>query len=339
MTKTSSIRIGLIARGDTGGLAAQTYDFYKHMKPDKTMLINLDKFTGQTTDESKYPDAYVVRNYPTSVNWDEWLRDIDLVFTVECPYDHELYAIARKRGIKTVEQYNLEWQQLLQQPELPRPDLFLSPSSWRQDEMKKLGVVKYLHVPIDTKRFEWRPNARAKKFLHIAGHKTMNDRNGTMIVLEAMKYIKSDVEVVIRTQDDLPPISDHRLTVIKDDVKDNRDLYDADVLLLPRRYGGLSLQRNEALALGMPVIMLDIEPNQELPRDWLVPATLKERTMIKTMIDVYDAKPEDLAKKIDEFADRNIGLDSVWAFDFAYRRRWPLMKREYKKVFNKLMQR
>src|ERR1017187_7448046 len=172
------IRKGIIVRGDTGGLAAQTGDFYKHMNWDKVMLVNIDVYTHQHTDELMYPGAYIVRNYPTTVEWNEWLTDLDLVFTVECPYDHELYRIARERGIKTVEQQNFEFQQFHQQPELPKPDLILSPSSWRQDEVT-WAPVKYLHVPVDREKFPFKGKINAKTFIHIAGHRTFNDRNGT----------------------------------------------------------------------------------------------------------------------------------------------------------------
>jgi hypothetical protein len=339
MTTSSSFRLGLIVRGDTGGLAAQTYDFYKHMNPTKVMLINLDVYTGQHTDESKYPGATIVRNYPTTIEWDAWLHDLDLVFTVECPYDHELYRMARERGIKTVEQSNFEFQQFHQQPELPKPDLILAPSTWRMDEQERFVPVKYLHVPVDRTRFPFTAKREAKKFLHIAGHKTYNDRNGTITVLEALPLIQSDVEIVIRTQDELPrPYTDHKLTIIRDDVADNRDLYNnEDILLLPRRYGGLSLQLNEALSLGMPVLMPNIAPQNEfLPNAWLLPATLKEKTMVKTMIDVYDVKPEDLAKKIDSLAGTDITEWSIAANNLASVRRWSVMKPQYEELFEEL---
>lgn len=334
------IRLGLIARGDTGGVAAQTYDFYKFMRPHKTMLINLDDYTGQTTDESKYPDAYVVRNYPTTLEWDKWLTDIDVVFTVEAPYDHELYRIARDRGIKTICQYNYEWLQHLQEPDLPKPDLFLAPSPWHIDEVRKLGVpVEYIHVPVDRQRFPFKLHYEAKRFLHIAGHRTSNDRNGTILLLEALPYIYSDIRITIRTQDELPrPYTDSRVTIIKEDIPDNSELYAGqDVLILPRRYGGLSLQLNEALSCGMPAIMLDIDPNNAwLPNYWLVPAAVQERTMIKTMIDVYACTPQALAAKIDEFAESDITNASQRANILANARSWTRMQSQYERVIRQL---
>ena len=268
MNPYSSIRLGLFgARADTGGLAAQTHDFYVHMKPHKTAVVVIDELTGYKSDTDKYVDAdylYCPQFEPTFDKLDSFLKDLDVVFCVETPYNHNLFSLARARGIKTVLQYNHEWLQHHQEPDLPKPDLFLAPSEWNRDKMP--WPTKYLHVPVDRQKFPFKQRTQAKKFLHIAGHRTFGDRNGTAILLDALPMITSDVEIVIRTQDDLPrPYTDHRLTIVREDVSDRRDLYnDEDVLILPRKYGGLSLQLNEALSLGMPAIMLGIPPQNKI---------------------------------------------------------------------------
>lgn len=329
------LRIGLLARGDTGGLAAQTEDFYRWMKPYKTLLIDYDVYTGYHTDYTKYPDAMTVDREPSDDVLKQFLTGLDLVFTVETPYSPSLFSIARQMGVKSVLQYNYEWLQQ-HQDDVPLPDLFLAPSEWNRDKMK--WPTKYLHVPVDREKFPFKAKREAQKFLHIAGHKTMGDRNGTAILLEALPYIQSQVEIVIRTQDDLPrPYTDSKLTIIKEDVSDRRDLYnDEDVLILPRKYGGLSLQLNEALSLGMPVIMPDIAPQNEfLPQWWLVKAMMKETTMIKTPVEVYECTPQDLAAKIDEFA-QDMGPTSYSADSTAKERDWKVMKPQYEDLFEEL---
>ena len=337
----SSFRLGLWgARADTGGLAAQTFDFYQHMKPAKTAVIVIDELTGYKSDTDKYIEAdylYCPLFEPTFSQMDEFLKDLDVVFCVETPYNHELFSLARARGIKTVLQYNHEWLQHHQEPDLPKPDLFLSPSEWNRDKMP--WPTKYLHVPVDRQKFPFKAKHEAKKFLHIAGHKTFGDRNGTATLLDALPMIQSDVEIIIRTQDDLPrAYTDHKLTIIKEDVADRRDLYnDEDVLILPRKYGGLSLQLNEALSLGMIPIMLDIKPQNELLREQsLVPAHHVETTMIKLPIGVYSCAPEDLAKKIDELANTNISGLSEYSDAMAFQMDWQIMKPQYEAMFEEL---
>jgi len=335
----AKVRVALVARADTGGLASQTLDFYNWMKPHKTLVIDIEHLTHYPNDFSKFPGAQIAKGFEPSVEeMDRFLQDIDVVFTVECPYNHLLYTMARERGIKTVCQYNYEWLGHHPEPHLPKPDLFLAPSYWHINDMDFGVPVKYLHVPIDREKFPFALHTRAKKFLHIAGHRTHGDRNGTDLVLESLPFIKSDIEIIMRTQDAPRPISDHRMTIIHDDPMDNKDLFDdADVLILPRRYGGLSLQLNEALSRGMPVIMLDIEPQNEfLPMEWLVEAQYGEKLMIKTKIDSYTCKPADLAKKIDWFAHLDITKHSRKANAIASDRDWNVMKYKYEELFREL---
>lgn len=333
-------RCGLIARADSGGLASQTFDFYTHMRPHKTMVVDIEHLTGYPNDFTKYPGAQIVKGFePTLNELDLFLRDIDVVFTVECPYNYALFSMARERGIKTVLQYNYEWLENLAQQQLPEPDLFLAPSKWHINDMP-FAPVEYMHVPIDRQKFPFKQRTIAKKFLHIAGHRTHEDRNGTSLLLEALPYIQGDVEIVIRTQDDLPrPYTDHRLTIIKEDLSDNKGLFnDEDVLILPRRYGGLSLQLNEALSCGMPVLMTDIEPQNEfLPHEWLMPYATVGQIMIKTNVQVYNTTPQILANKISEVAGRNITGWSRQADEIASRRDWRVMHSKYEEMFCSLV--
>lgn len=53
---------------------------------------------------------------------------------------------------------------------------------------------------------------------------------------------------------------------VRPPVEDYWRLYDGmEVLILPRRYGGLSLKVQEALGAGMVVVMSDVSPNREWP--------------------------------------------------------------------------
>lgn len=334
-------KIGLVARMDDGGLGMQTHDFYRHMKPDKTLVVDISHLTGYETYPERYPDAQFAMGFEISTaSIDAFLEGLDIVFTVECPYNHYLYQKAREMGVKTVCQYNWEWLAHHQEPHLPLPDLFLAPSQWNIKEMSRFGVpVKYLHVPIDRQLFPFKKRKLAKKFLHIAGHRTSGDRNGTEIVLEALPYIQSDVEIVIRTQDDLPrPYTDSKLTIIKEDVANQADLFnDEDVLLLPRRYGGLSLQLNEAMSCGMVPVMLDIDPqNKLLSKKLLIDGYVQESLMIKTPVTVYGCTPQALAAKIDELANTDISYYSKRSDIYAKERDWGVMASQYHKIFEEL---
>jgi glycosyltransferase involved in cell wall biosynthesis len=88
------------------------------------------------------------------------------------------------------------------------------------------------------------------------------------------------------------------------DPDDQAELYtDFDALILPRRYGGLCLPMNEALLSGLPVIMPDCSPNNDvLPTHWLIPATRTGSFMARTEIELHEADPRALGAQLDQLA-------------------------------------
>jgi glycosyltransferase involved in cell wall biosynthesis len=81
-------------------------------------------------------------------------------------------------------------------------------------------------------------------------------------------------------------------------------LYSAgDLLVMPRKFGGLCLPIGEASAAGMPVLMSDVAPqNGLLAEQLLVPARLDRKAMAKVSVDVYEVEPRVLAAYVDELA-------------------------------------
>jgi glycosyltransferase involved in cell wall biosynthesis len=145
------------------------------------------------------------------------------------------------------------------------------------------------------------------------GRPAVHDRNGSEDLLAALFHVTADIRLTVTCQE--PGYVEsmlHRfhvpanveLVVRSGDVDNNLVLYEGqDVLLMPRRFGGLSLPANEALGSGMPVVMPDISPNNTwLPSDWLVPATLQGSFMAKQRVDYYSVDHRALAAKIDLFA-------------------------------------
>lgn len=345
------MKIGLMARADNTGLGVQTHDFYKHMKPDKTMVVDISVLNGNKQFLERYPDADIVtEGFPNRQEIDEFLRGLDILFTCETPYNYYVFQKARDMGVKTVLQYNWEFLDYLQRHNLPHPDLFAAPSLWHFDELP-FDNKAYLPVPVDTDKFEFVQRDYAKSFLHIAGIPAVNDRNGTETVIAALEHIKSDAEIIIRSQDEsfindyIKPATQKykQVKLHSEDLEDNAQVYDeGDVMLMPRRYGGLCLPMNEAIAKGMPVIMTDIEPNNRiLQEDWLIPAEKTGEFMTRTMIDIYSGDPKKLAERIDWFVE----MGSMFAFhnraaqSMREGMSWENLSKRYMREFEKLCSR
>lgn len=351
------MNLGLIARADNSGLGVQSWEFHRHMNPAKTMVIDVSReATGDTvrgcskdTDLSRYPaDSIVVDGWvPSRAQVDEFLDGLDVVFTMETPYYHKLYDLACERGIKTVLQYNWEFLDAAYQP-----TLLAAPTTWHYDDVHARKML--LPVPIATDRFPYREmNTPARRFLHVAGRPATLDRNGTMDLLRALRFVHADIELTIATQLDggfsaniaqarldgwLPP----NVTVRRADTRewDYWEIYRRhDVLVLPRRYGGLCLPAQEAIGAGMPVIMPAISPNIDwLPPEWLVPAARVETFRAKRKIDVYSANLHHLAERIELFADSASFMERAVnnANNIARKKTWDAMKFAYRQTLEAL---
>lgn len=331
------MRLGLIARADSRGLGIQTRSFHDHMRPAKTMVIDCPSAKPLPLRRDWYPDATWIKGLPTPRDFRTWLQGLDVVFTAETAYGPHLWSEADRVGVKTVLQGNFEFLN-----KADRPTQWVAPSMWRFDEWPK-GTV-YLPVPIETGRFTLNQSTDAKRFLHIVGRPAIHDRNGTEDLLEALKHVTADIEVTIRCQDrdylasiDGFPINRRKvkLNLAGGDVENYWDNYTGqDVLIMPRRFGGLCLPANEALGAGMPVIMPHIDPNWWLPGEWLVSAHKTGSFMAKTRVDLHAVDPVVLARKIDRFATDTEFFQKAQrqALELAEGLSWEALKPEYEKV-------
>lgn len=328
------MRIGLIARADQTGLGHQTWEFYQHMKPHKTLVINLDDVNAQYGKITHchaewYPERAEFTNFPLRYDaFDEFLKDIDVVFTVETPYNFELYDLARERGIKIIEQYNYEFLELLCNPSLPHPDVLAAPTAWHKQDVKRIlspTPVRSLPVPVALERFTQNDNDRAVRFLHLAGIPAHMDRNGTELVREAARYLPPEIDLTIR-----------------DSVQDNNywESYDGyDVLVIPRRYGGLCLQIQEAMAAGLVVICGE----HDVYAQTSVTVYSKESAVFDTrrvQIQTHDCEPVNIASAMINLHenDKRYQQKKLESQTWAKQHSWKRMAKQYHTFFKRVVE-
>lgn len=303
---------GLLARMDDSGLGNQTKALADFLQFEKILVINSSNFAKnkiQHKDWYRDFNAYEVKGFPTNSDVEIFCKDITHFFCCENPHNFHFYIYGKRKGFKTYCQTNYEFCDNLARL-VPLPDMFIMPSYWHLDTMKhRFGEDKVIHLPppLDLNKFDSQINkARSYKFLHIVGTLATHDRNGTLDLLHAIKYIPHDFKIVIRSQHSLPNeymLKDDRIIYEVGNVGNLADMYKGfDAMIIPRRYGGLCLTCNEALASGLPVIMPDISPNNQLlKKDWLVEAKKTGNFMARVPIDVYGVHDMMLADKISEF--------------------------------------
>lgn len=264
-------KIGLFgARSTNSGLGVQSHEFYRVLNPLATVVVDFFYMDQKAVFPSRFsgPGVTTVKGVPKNQFVDQWLDEVQpsVVFCMETPYNYYLFDACRQRKIPTVLQYNFEWLDYTLNPALTLPDVLLAPSSWNidlvQERYGKLCQVKFMPVPVNTDVMPGRKITQCKHFIHVAGYQLYQDRNGTEAVLDAIPHLRHDINVTIYSQHKLAAPKDPRVKIVNHNWDNYWDLYhDGDCLLLPRRYGGLCLPTNEAMAAGMLVVMPECPPN------------------------------------------------------------------------------
>lgn len=308
-----SYRLGLFgARANNAGLGTQSLAFFRYCEPDATLVIDYSLFDGKQSFPERFRGRGVehFQGPPSAADISGWLdrHQPDLVFTIETPYNHDLYSICRSRRIITVCQFNFEFLHNLRDSSLPLPDVLAAPTPWCLEQlhsMEQLGGrtwIRLLPVPVQASTSaSVRP---VRTFVHVAGYALHRDRNGTELLLKAWPFVKSQVHLRIHTQHDLSEWMsgiDPRIEIVEGNLEDSDDLYrGAEALVLPRSYGGLCLPALEAIARGLVVIMPECSPNW----GWCHPRAMFPVVATDTSgnYPVAWLSPEILARQIDRAA-------------------------------------
>jgi hypothetical protein len=337
---------GIIARCDNSGLGNQTRDLVRMLNPDRILLINSAKFNNNR----QYPEWYdgynvtMTNGFPTKQEVAIFMDGLNSVLTCETFYHPHFINLAQRRKVKTLMQYNYEFLDHLNKPDMPLPTYMISPSYWKVDEtIAKFGNdTKVVHIPppIHLDDFKSvRENNMSKdhkRLLHIGGKAASQDRNGTQTVIDMLRYSKADYELVIRSQSELNiNYKDSRLTIEIGNIDSRSEMYDGfDAMVMPRRYAGLCLPMNEALVSGLPVFMTDISPNNQiLPRDWLVSSSKVSTLMTRVKLDVYEADVRELGKRIDRYINSDKKLQKEKAATIGFENFDPsILKDQYLQI-------
>lgn len=268
-------RLGIVTRTDAGGLSAQGQQMVDLLNPDKVVCVDAGSAGRGPSQPPEAVLAHPDRAIQVTVGGDglrqavDWLRGCEAVWT---PEGFPWLGMARKatgRGMALRCHAN---------PELflwSRSDegvSFALPTVWEQERMG-LPVVPH-PTPVGDPLFDALAVVNAAKtgpverVLHVAAP-AMLDRNGTQVVLDACRAYKGPPFTLVvagsgltgRHAFDLPERVG-KVTVERVlELADRHAMYaDVDLLVLPRRYGGLCLVAYEAAAAGLPVVMPDLSP-------------------------------------------------------------------------------
>lgn len=334
------MKVGVVVRGDRGGLGAQTSEVYRHLQPERTLLIDLGAPGRGPTDHDRFPGALVHQGPGHLVPDDtmhEFCDGLDAIWSAETFYAERFCDIARQHGARTILHANPE----LWKHEFAEPDVVWAATPW---ELQRLpATTRVVPHPVATDRLPFRLRTSAETFVHVAAP-AFQDRNGTRLTLSAARRVKRTCKLIVRGLDRAERRHGHVTIVGSSNTQ--ADYWsawpaDGDVLVLPRRYAGLSLPMQEAAALGMPVVSLDLEPQRSwLPAECLVPALPRPRRvqMVGGIFPVHDASVSAVAevwqRLVDEPAlvEKASRLMGEWAAANSWEALLPVWRREMERA-------
>lgn len=294
--------LGMLVRDDNGGLGNLTYDAWRYIRPDVTVIVQSRPCRGKPHPEF-FEEAWThtvrVSNPISDNEWRIIAKLADVWWTAETWYNHNAENIIRESGGTSI---------LYAMPELfsgSTADQIWNPTAYLQNSMP--SGTKVVPWPIAVAP-SWHKRDGVKTLLHISGGAQL-DRNGTLLFLEALKHVKGECLVLMHQPDELHRLNARAFSRLPSNVKvqqtseyveSMQHLYDkADMLVLPRRYAGLCLPAFEAFANGCLVMMTDTHPQNEWP---ILPIPCrKQRTSLMKggKIPLWESSPFDIAAKID----------------------------------------
>lgn len=307
-----------------------TYEFARWVRPAATVIINLGVRGRGAAHPERYgrlglDNVWVNDGYNDDIPAElvrDFLELVDVVYMAETSYYEPFCDVAREMGVPTV----LHAMPELWRAEMAQPDEIWLPTSW---EASRVPAARLVPVPVPTDTFapavDWLAAARRQVLFHLQAP-AFHDRNGTELVQQAMAETCRPARIVFgggtRQPAQVANYRGGRIDVgwCPGGTVERRAAYpdECGVLLLPRRYAGLSLPMQEAAALGWPIISLDLEPQRQwLHPELLVAATVRDRVkMAGGWFDVHACDPIALARTIDRLDDpklwraaREYGLD------------------------------
>lgn len=299
------MRLGVLGYADHSGLGAMTAAFItqlgavKHLAPS-----NEGKTPPWATDLAPWTHRSAAWT-PTPAEVRDFLRDLDVVVTVETDYRSDLAAEARAAGVRSVLLPMWEWQ----------GEPFRYPGFDRYICTSRIGYAKcpmpnkcYAPWPVSEHVINLVGGAPVRRFLHNAGHGGLHDRKGTIDCVRGfLAFDHPDCTLILRSQvplerinPDLPALcaSDPRIDVRLGHVTSDERYTGAEAYLYPARLDGQAMVPAEAMWSGLLTFVTDAAPMNEYhlhPRQYLPCRPIETRDIAGQRVTYHACTPEGIA--------------------------------------------
>lgn len=281
--------------------------------------------------------------YKNGIGWSQdrayqFLKDLDTLVIFENAFHYwPLVKRAKQLSIRIVSVPMYEYSPY---PPKVEPDLYVCVSDLDAQYYSKHGYAR-IDVPVDV---PWGLRKTAKVFVHNAGHGGHGYRNGTPDLIEAMPYVKSPIELIIRAQPESKQMTtllslrsrkdDPRIRIELKDIEQSQLWHEGDVFIFPESFNGLSLPLQEAYAAGMMVMCGARFPmTQWLPEAPMIPVKDYVKDRIAVHFDRARYDPVQIAQTIDWWYERDIEVYSHLGRHWAEKHSWAALKPQWESAF------
>ncbi len=342
------MKLGIVARADSRGIAWQSLEMVRHLDPDRVLCVTMDDpdWPEDLTRFEAWETHFVKSNLSQNLNerglsepaCRAFLNGLDVVLSVETVYDWQFLDWARDLRVRNIIQGNPEFYAHHHNPSWPDPTRWVWPTNWMIDELPGDTI---LPVPVvERPNVAAGPEEETLRVLHVAGKTAASDRNGTVEFIEAIPWMRGRIHVTIVTQEQRLPLTPRpkgsvTVDVITGGVEDRWSMYeDQHLVVLPRKYGGLCLPAQEATACGVFVMMTDTPPNDTWPGPRI--ERRKGRTQRSPFgpIQTWTVHPMDVGHRVSRFAEQRdlVAAEQADAQRWASANTWDALAGRYHDV-------
>lgn len=308
-----SSNVGAIVLATEQGLGYMAREFFKKELIDK---VYIHAHSSRKNFWEWYPTRS--RVYSREV----LIEECEKIIFFETPFNWDIIPKAREKGKKTI---LMPMYECTRYPLPYQPDIILTPSDL---DKKYYPDSIRINVPVDKK---WKERTFAKVFVHNAGNGGLGGRNGTKELVEAMKYVRSPIKLIIRSQIPIKIPFDYRIDLR---IGSFDDIWsEGDVFIFPEKFNGLSLPLQEAFASGMMVMCGNRFPmNTWLPNDCLIPVEGYKKERLAVEFESAIINPLDIAKTIDKWYNQDIRLFSHAGKAWGEQNSWKSLRPLYNSI-------
>lgn len=316
--------LAMIVRADMGGLASQTHELWKRLRPERTIVVRIANPRGW--------DRVGMYDAP-------WTSTIEVMHARLSPvtlaglaarHDHLVSAETFYADTDLVKAKRI----LIANPELyagEECDTMILPSVWVRDRWPEAKVIPQ-PTPDPPAEFV-RTRTEAKVFLH-TGAPAMRDRNGTEVFLKACSMMQERAVAIVRGRTVPKRMGRVEIVCNTESYDDWWDAYtpEADALVIPRRYGGQCLPAQEGAVCGLPLVMPRLSPQNTWPGPRFGAALGPQVAMKGGPFVVHRPVPRDLARVMDRMVRGEIDVEHeseaslAWAEETSWANIEPLWR-------------